>query len=411
MCYSVLKEYLMTNDAITDWREVKLGDVCSSISDTYHGNDEQVILINTSDVLDGMILNHVSVKNEKLKGQFKKTFQKDDILYSEIRPANRRFAFVDIEKTSNYIASTKLMVIRPDKNKILPRFLYTILKSDDLINELQHLAETRSGTFPQITFSSELAPMKVLLPPVEVQRKIAGVLGALDDKIELNNKINQNLELQAQALFKSWFVDFEPFGGSMPDDWKIGKLEDMADVIMGQSPSGNSYNEKGIGCIFFQGRAEFGFRFPTIKLFTTEPRRMARQNDILMSVRAPVGDVNVANEDCCIGRGLCAIRSKDNFQSFILYTLWSVQNKLNIFNGEGTVFGSINKDSLNNLEIIVPNSNTIQKFENLCSPMDNLIRKNYEENTRLSALRDTLLPKLMSGEIDVDNVEISDGKE
>ena len=396
----------MTNDAITDWREVKLGDVCSSISDTYHGNDEQVILINTSDVLDGMILNHVSVKNEKLKGQFKKTFQKDDILYSEIRPANRRFAFVDIEKTSNYIASTKLMVIRPDKNKILPRFLYTILKSDDLINELQHLAETRSGTFPQITFSSELAPMKVLLPPVEVQRKIAGVLGALDDKIELNNKINQNLELQAQALFKSWFVDFEPFGGSMPDDWKIGKLEDMADVIMGQSPSGNSYNEKGIGCIFFQGRAEFGFRFPTIKLFTTEPRRMARQNDILMSVRAPVGDVNVANEDCCIGRGLCAIRSKDNFQSFILYTLWSVQNKLNIFNGEGTVFGSINKDSLNNLEIIVPNSNTIQKFENLCSPLDNLIRKNYEENTQLSALRDTLLPKLMSGEIDVDNVEI-----
>ena len=193
----------------------------------------------------------------------------------------------------------------------------------------------------------------------------------------------------------------------MPEDWKVGKLGDIADVIMGQSPSGNSYNEKGIGCIFFQGRAEFGFRFPTIKLFTTEPKRIAKQNDILMSVRAPVGDFNVAYDDCCIGRGLCAIRSKDNFQSFILYTLWSVQNKLDVFNGEGTVFGSINKDSLNNLEIIVPDTRTIQKFENICSPMDNLIRKNYEENTRLAAIRDALLPKLMSGEIDVSNVDIS----
>lgn len=280
-------------------------------------------------------------------------------------------------------------------------FLYYLMKYNNAF-----LLNRESGTVFGSVNKNDIESLMVNIPDTEVQRKIAGVLGALDDKIELNNQINNNLEQQAQALFKSWFVDFAPFGGKMPDDWKIGKLEDVVDVIMGQSPSGNSYNEKGRGCIFFQGRAEFGFRFPTIKLFTTEPRRMARQNDILMSVRAPVGDVNVAHEECCIGRGLCAIRSKDNFQSFILYTLWSIQNKLNIFNGEGTVFGSINKDSLNNLEIIVPNSNTIQKFENLCSPLDNLIRKNYEENTRLSALRDTLLPKLMSGEIDVKNARL-----
>ena len=179
---------------MTKWQEVKLGDVCSSISDTYRRNDKEVVLINTSDVLDGKILNHSPVKNEKLKGQFKKTFQNNDILYSEIRPANKRFAFVDIPNTNNYIASTKLMVLRPNTNKILPKFLYCILKSDDIINELQHLAETRSGTFPQITFSAELAPMEILLPPLDIQQKIAGVLSALDDKIELNNKINNNLE-------------------------------------------------------------------------------------------------------------------------------------------------------------------------------------------------------------------------
>ena len=276
--------------------------------------------------------------------------------------------------------------------------------------QIHNLRYLDSGSAQSQITICDLEKLTIPLPPLEIQKKIAEVLGALDDKIELNNKINNNLEQQAQALFKSWFVDFEPFGGKMPEDWKVGKLGDIADVIMGQSPSGNSYNEKGIGCIFFQGRAEFGFRFPTIKLFTTEPKRIAKQNDILMSVRAPVGDFNVAYDDCCIGRGLCAIRSKDNFQSFILYTLWSVQNKLDVFNGEGTVFGSINKDSLNNLEIIVSDTRTIQKFENICSPMDNLIRKNYEENTRLAQLRDTLLPKLMSGEIDVSKVNISADK-
>ena len=184
---------------INNWKSYKLGEVCSSVSDTYSRKDEEVVLINTSDVLEGKILNHTPVKNEHRKGQFKKTFQQNDILYSEIRPANKRFAFVDIRKTENYIASTKLMVLRSDKSKILPKFLYSILKSNDIISELQHLAETRSGTFPQITFSSELSAIEILLPPLDIQQKIAAVLGVLDDKIELNNKINNNLELTNEA--------------------------------------------------------------------------------------------------------------------------------------------------------------------------------------------------------------------
>ena len=104
------------------------------------------------------------------------------------------------------------------------------------------------------------------------------------------------------------------------DSWTPGVLSDIAVIIMGQSPKGESYNEDGVGTVFFQGRAEFGFRFPTRRLYTTDPRRMASVNDTLMSVRAPVGDMNVAYEDCCIGRGLGAIRSKDGHQSFVLYT-------------------------------------------------------------------------------------------
>ena len=149
---------------MNNWKQVSIGELCDTISDTYKRNDEFVVLVNTSDVLDGKILNHEFTENKNLKGQFKKTFRENDILYSEIRPANRRFAFVDFHDTEKYIASTKLMVLRPRQEVVRPRFLFAILKSKRTLDELQHLAETRSGTFPQITFAGELAPFQVFLP-------------------------------------------------------------------------------------------------------------------------------------------------------------------------------------------------------------------------------------------------------
>lgn len=383
-----------------EWEKKTIGDLCETVSITYRCNDPEVILINTSDILEGKILNHKKVKNEGLKGQFKKTFQKNDILYSEIRPANKRFAFVDFDDTSLYIASTKLMVLRPKSEIVYPQFLFAILKDGSMLEKLQHLAETRSGTFPQITFSSELAPMLVMLPDLDTQKKIVSVLNFIEDKIELNNTINKNLEEQAQALYQQMFID-----NVSPDSIK-GTLSEIADITMGQSPSGSSYNEDGNGIIFFQGRAEFGFRFPSVRLYTTEPKRMACANDVLMSVRAPVGDLNVAHADCCIGRGLAAIHSKSNHQSFVLYTMFSLKKQLDVFNGEGTVFGSINRDSLNDMPILIPPDDAVDEFERIVAPMDTTIRNNYHEICRLQDIRDCLLPRLMSGELDVSAIDL-----
>ena len=275
-------------------------------------------------------------------------------------------------------------------------FLYYLLKQS--VNILKH--NTDGSVFDTITRET-FENISVKLPPLPTQQKIARILSSLDDKIELNNKINTNLEQQAGALFKNWFVDFEPFGGKMPEGWKVGKLSDIAEITMGQSPDGKSYNENGIGTVFYQGRAEFGTRFPTRRLFTTEPKRMAKKFDTLMSVRAPVGDTNIANEDCCIGRGLAAIHSKDEHQSFVHYTVVSLRPQLDVFNGEGTVFGCINRDALNNMEIIIPAKNELDKFEQIVASLDADIYNRSEENDRLQIIRDTLLPKLMNGEIEV----------
>ena len=212
--------------------------------------------------------------------------------------------------------------------------------------------------------------------------------------------VNNNLEQQAQAIYQQMFID------NARSNLAEGTLSDIADITMGQSPSGSSYNEDGTGTIFFQGRAEFGFRFPAVRLYTTEPKRMARSNDTLMSVRAPVGDLNVAHADCCIGRGLAAIHSKSNHQSFVLYTMFSLKKQLDVFNGEGTVFGSINRNSLNDMPILIPSDDILDEFERIVAPMDLTIRNNYDENCHLQDIRDTLLPRLMSGELDVSDIDI-----
>ena len=240
----------------------------------------------------------------------------------------------------------------------------------------------------------------LMLPKIEIQRKIVEILNSIDNKIEENEEINNNLEQQAQAIYQQMFID------NASSDWTEGTLGDIADITMGQSPSGSSYNEDGNGTIFFQGRAEFSFRFPTIRLYTTEPKRMACANDTLMSVRAPVGDLNVAHTDCCIGRGLAAIHSKNNHQSFVLYTMFSLKKQLDVFNGEGTVFGSINRNSLNEMPILIPSGEKLDEFEALVSPMDAAIRNNYDEICRLEQLRDSLLPQLMSGELDVSDIDL-----
>ena len=223
-----------------------------------------------------------------------------------------------------------------------------------------------------------------------------------------NKRGNDNLEQQAQALFKSWFVDFEPFRdgpfvdselGEIPQGWKIGTLSEIADITMGQSPKGSSYNEEGNGIIFYQGRAEFGNRFPSIRLYTTEPTRIAEINSVLLSVRAPVGDINIAKNTCCIGRGLAAIKSKHGCNSFILYLLQSLKPLLEQYNGEGTVFGCINRKEIEGLPIIIPKESVINEFEEIVEKIDSEIKNLTIEQENLSALRDTLLPKLMAGKI------------
>ena len=339
----------------------------------------------------------MSYENEPFTSGAK--FRNGDTIMARITPCleNGKIAKVNIlDEGEIGFGSTEYIVFRA-KEGIDTDYLYYLVCSSIVREPAIKSMVGSSGR--QRVQTDVLRNLDIKVPSVEEQKVISGILRDLDDKIKLNNTINNNLEQQDQSIYKQMFID------NASSDWMEGTLSDIADITMGQSPSSSSYNEDRNGIIFFQGRAEFGFRFPTVRLYTTEPKRMACANDTLMSVRAPVGDLNVAHTDCCIGRGLAAIHSKDNHQAFVLYTMFSLKKQLDVFNGEGTVFGSINRISLNEMPLLIPSSEKLDKFEVLVSPIDAAIRNNYDEICYLKQLRDSLLPKLMSGELDISNID------
>jgi type I restriction enzyme S subunit len=295
-----------------------------------------------------------------------------------------------------------------------PFYLFNFLKVLDL-------SKLNTGTgVPSMTFDSYYN-LDIVLPELEVQQKIASVLSALDSKIELNNLINAELEAMAKTLYDYWFVQFDfpdkngkPYktsGGKMvwneglkreiPEGWEDGELKDIANITMGQSPPGESYNEVGNGMIFYQGCTDFGNRFPTVRKFTTEPTRFAKEGDILLSVRAPVGTLNISKEDCCIGRGLGALNSKDNCIAYLFGVMVNLKQIFDRRNVDGTTFGSITKDDLFSLKVIKPEKSILKQYHSIINPAFEKQNKLELENIKLTELRDWLLPMLMNGQVKV----------
>ena len=388
---------------MTEWTEYSIGDLCNTISDTYKGNDEYVVLVNTSDVLEGKVLKHEAVVNKNLKGQFKKTFKKNDILYSEIRPANKRFAFIDFENTSNYIASTKLMVLRHN-DKVLPEYLFALLKSNNIINELQHLAETRSGTFPQITFSSELAPMKVLLPDKDIQKKIVSILSSIEKKIDENTAINNNLEQQAKLLFKDRFIDYTPYShdGSLPKGWHIGTVGEVI-LLHDSKRIPLSKLERGkMNKIFPYYGATSLMDYVDNYIFDGTYLLLGEDGTVVDDLGYPI--LQYVHGKFWVNNHAHIITGRKGFSVEELYLFFSLTNVKSIVTG--AVQQKISQQNLKKLPAVIPNEEALSDFNELIQPIFSQIRNLQSENNRLYKLKDTLLPKLLSGEIGIFDIYI-----
>ena len=347
-----------------------------------------------------------------------------------------------IEKVNNRTVLFNHMLVRMDHGSV--ELNYYINAFLNIPSSKKMLDRIKQGTTTVIAlYQRDLNKLPISLPDSETFISIVNLYKSINAKIELNNRINSELESMAKTLYDYWFVQFnfpyspplegcpqdgvgtstplsvtgKPYktsGGKMvwneelkreiPEGWQSGCLSDIANITMGQSPPGESYNEEGNGMIFYQGCTDFGNRFPTIRKFTTSPTRFAKQGDILLSVRAPVGTLNISKEDCCIGRGLACMNSKNDSITYLFGVMVNLKQIFDRRNVSGTTFGSITKDDLFSLPVIIPNEKTVRAFQNLVFPAFEKQNKIELENIELSSLRDWLLPMLMNGQLSVGDV-------
>ena len=189
--------------------------------------------------------------------------------------------------------------------------------------------------------------------------------------------------------------------GEIPEGWEVKALGECYDLTMGQSPPGSTYNDNGIGTPFFQGSTDFGERYPTKRRYCTQPARLARPEDTLVSVRAPVGAINRAWEQCCIGRGVAALRHKSGSAPYTYYAIWAAQSDISQYEHTGTVFGAIGAQQFKALPVLEPAKDATGAFDRVAQGLDRRIRSNAAEARALAAQRDALLPRLVSGEVGV----------
>ena len=408
------------------WKEIKLGDVFRTSSGSTPLSTEKsyyeggvIPWINSGELASPYIYktsNYITQKG--FENSSTELYPKDTVLVAMYGATAGKASLLKLEACTNQA----ICAILPNED-YCPEFIkYNI----DTLYE--HLVGLSSGSARDNLSQAGLKELKLVLPKTKKeQEKLVSVLSLLDRKIELNRQINDNLEAMAKQLYDYWFVQFDfpneegkPYkssGGAMvwneklkreiPQGWSNGVLSDVANITMGQSPDGSSYNEDGKGIIFYQGSTDFGLRFPDIRQYTTSPSRYANKGDILMSVRAPVGALNIANNDCCIGRGLSALSSKIGSMTHLYYLMNDFRLKFAGMNSAGTTFGSITKDELFSLPIVIPTKSVISEFEQVCEPIFDKQMIIGEEINALTKQRNELLPLLMNGQATI-NYHLSD---
>ncbi|MDY7052080.1 restriction endonuclease subunit S [Limnospira fusiformis] len=315
--------------------------------------------------------------------------------------------------------------------RVYPWFLYAWFHVHKLflLNNIVELTGHGAGKLD----TERLQNIPFFLPSFKEQISIGEFAKALDDKIELNQQMNRTLEAIARAIFKSWFIDFDPVRakmdgrqpvgmdaetaalfpdefedsalGKIPKGWKVGLIEDEFKITMGQSPPSSTYNEELDGLPFYQGCRDFSFRYPSVRVHCNAPTRLASAGDTLVSVRAPVGNINMAKDKCCIGRGIAAARHKEGSRSYTYYTMQALNEYFARFEAEGTVFGSMNKKDFLSIPCIIPPKTIISTFEKMAFSPDQHIENQEQQTSTLTSIRDALLPKLLSGEICVKDAE------
>ena len=414
---------------------LKINQIVRTISETHKFDKDKLIAINTSDVENGVMGNGTLTFVDELKGQFKKTIVKDDILFSEIRPANRRFAKVTTKNTKDYVVSTKLMVLRKYNEDVDLEYFYYCLTNQPFLDILQRRAENRIGSFPQITFDL-LSEYAFPIPPISEQKRISSVISTLDKKIALNRQINQNLEAMAKQLYDYWFVQFDfpnedgkPYkssGGAMvwneklkrriPEGWNVMSINEICTSCRGVSYGKDDLLSDSNGVLVLRGnniennRIVYDSNVAFVPNDFVSEEQHIKEGDIIMTMssgsKAHVGKCAMFHKDSehTFGAFLSKFTPKKElrYMTFLFLTSEYFKSLITAF-CNGTGINNLTNQTFDDVLLVLPDKNKTRMFESKVNNLFTMIGNNEENMRKLTKQRDELLPLLMNGQVSVNS--------
>ena len=392
---------------MSEWKEVKLGDIVDINKSTYSIKDkwDYISYLDTGNITKGVIDSiQVYEDIDTIPSRARRKVMKNDIIYSCVRPNQRHYGFIS-EPIDNLLVSTGFATISTKPEKANAKYLYYFLTQNEIVEYLQNIGEQAVSTYPTIK-PSDISNIEIKIPFIQIQSEIAGILSSLDAKIETNNKLNEKLEEMAQAIFKSWFVDFEPFNdkpfhetelGMIPEGWEVGSILDIAELFDSQrKPLSSMEREYMKGKYPYYGATSImdyidKYIFDGTYVLMGEDGSVVKENGIpyLQYVWGKFWPNNHAH----------VMQGRNGFSTEMLYCLLSITDVSSIVTG--AVQMKISQRSMSRLLTVIPSKSVCEKFNTIIRPIFDIIKRTREENDRLASLRDTLLPRLMSGELKV----------
>lgn len=386
------------------WKQINLGDFIITNKKSIGKDDKytNIEYLETGSISRGKITNTIKIALENAPSRARRILEDEDIIYSSVRPINRHYGFFKKPK-NNFVVSTGFITITCNKSIIYPLFLYHYLTQDSIVEQLDVIAEGSTSAYPCL-LPSDIEALEVLLPPLPEQKAIAGVLGSLDGKIDLLQRQNATLEATAETLFRQWFIE------EAQEDWNEHFLSSIVDIKSGFAFKSSTFTESGKFYLVTIKAVQDGYlTLVNADRLDSIPTKMKeycllKKGDILLSLTGNIGRCCMVDRDNLLLNQRVALLSPRQQRDWAaIYTLFRLSSFKNILidMGKGTAQSNLSPIETSNMTLLLPEQKVFDKFSKIATPLLNKFLNNRYQIRTLEKLRDTLLPKLMSGEVRV----------
>jgi len=385
-----------------EWKRCKLGDIAFLNKRSIGRDYEHKIIkyLDTGSITCGKISDYQEFKVHNAPSRAKRLVQNEDIIYSTVRPIQKHYGFITNPK-NNLVVSTGFTVLESNQKLVDPKFIYYFLTANNTVEELDIIAEASTTTYPSIK-PSDIGNLDILLPPIAEQKAIAGVLSSLDDKIELLHRQNKTLESMAETLFRQWFIE------EAKEEWEVVKIGSVLETVLGGTPSTKEPAFWGGDIPWINSGEVNNFRILSASKFITElglkksnTKLLPKGTTVLAITGATLGQVSLLEIETCANQSVIGVIPNKRIPVPYVFLWVKFKIKEIISNETGGAQPHINKNDINETEITLPDSETMEKGMLVISPLFDKITINCFQVSNLEKLRDMLLPKLMSGEVSV----------